>query len=143
MMKPKQIIIINGANLNLLGVREKDIYGSKSWDEYFKTLKEKYPKIELSYFQSNIEGEIVNCLQEKGFSYDGIILNAGGYTHTSVVIADCIKAISTPVVEVHISNILNREAFRSTSLIASACQGSIMGFGLKGYELALLSFLNK
>lgn len=143
MMKPKQIIIINGANLNLLGVREKDIYGSKSWDEYFKTLKEKYPQIELSYFQSNIEGEIVNWLQEKGFSYDGIILNAGGYTHTSVVIADCIKAISTPVVEVHISNILNREVFRSTSLIAPACQGSIMGFGLKGYELALLSFLNE
>jgi 3-dehydroquinate dehydratase II len=143
MNKKKQIIIINGANLNLLGVREKAIYGSQSWEEYFKTLKEKYPHVELSCFQSNIEGEIVNCLQEKGFSYEGIILNAGGYTHTSVVIADCVKALTTPVIEVHISNILKRETFRSTSLLAPACCGTIMGFGMKSYELALLAFLNK
>lgn len=136
-----KIIIINGPNLNLLGKREEEIYGKISFEDYFISLKEKFPKLILEYFQSNIEGEIINKLHEVGFNYDGIILNAAGYTHTSVAIADAVKSIQTPVVEVHISNILSRETFRHNSLIAPNCKGSIFGFGLKGYELAISSFL--
>jgi len=136
-----KIIIINGPNLNLLGKREKEIYGKISFEDYFISLKERFPKLILEYFQSNIEGEIINKLHEVGFLCDGIILNAGGYTHTSVAIADAVKSIQTPVVEVHISNILSRETFRHNSLIAPNCKGSIFGFGLKGYELAISSFL--
>jgi 3-dehydroquinate dehydratase-2 len=136
-----KIIIINGPNLNLLGKREEEIYGKISFEDYFISLKEKFPKLILEYFQSNIEGEIINKLHKVGFNYDGIILNAAGYTHTSVAIADAIKSIQTPVVEVHISNILSRETFRHNSLIAPNCKGSIFGFGLKGYELAISSFL--
>lgn len=136
-----KIIIINGPNLNLLGKREEEIYGNVSFGDYFISLKEKFPKLILEYFQSNIEGEIINKLHEVGFLCDGIILNAAGYTHTSVAIADAVKSIQTPVVEVHISNILSRETFRHNSLIAPNCKGSIFGFGLKGYELAISSFL--
>ena len=136
-----KIIIINGPNLNLLGKREEEIYGKISFEDYFISLKEKFPKLILECFQSNIEGEIINKLHEVGFNYDGIILNAAGYTHTSVAIADAVKSIQTPVVEVHISNILSRETFRHNSLIAPNCKGSIFGFGLKGYELAISSFL--
>ncbi|MBP1645785.1 MAG: 3-dehydroquinate dehydratase [Bacteroidetes bacterium] len=136
-----KIIIINGPNLNLLGKREEEIYGNVSFEDYFCSLKDKFPDVSLEYYQSNIEGEIINKLHQVGFSYDGIILNAGGYTHTSVSIADAIKSIKTPVVEVHISNILSRETFRHESLIAPYCKGSIFGFGLKSYELAVNSFL--
>lgn len=137
-----KITIINGPNLNLLGTREKDIYGSKQFEDYFLDLKNEFKDIELDYFQSNIEGEIIDKLHNIGFSDNGIILNAGGYTHTSVSIADAIKSIETPVIEVHISNILTREPFRHVSLIAPNCNGSIFGFGLKGYKLAIQSFLN-
>ena len=137
-----KITIINGPNLNLLGQREKEIYGEESFEDYFKKLKNKYPNIELDYYQSNIEGELINKLQEKGFTNNGIILNAGGYTHTSVSIADAIKSIKTPVVEVHISNIIDREPYRHISLIAPNCKGSIFGFGLQSYLLAIESFLN-
>lgn len=136
-----KIIIINGPNLNLLGKRETSIYGETSFEEYLDKLKLEFPKFDINYFQSNVEGEIINKIQETGFSYDGIILNAGGYTHTSVSIADAIKSISSPVIEVHISNILSRESFRHTSLIGPNCKGSIMGFGLKSYRLALQSFI--
>lgn len=136
-----KITIINGPNLNLLGIREKEIYGEESFDKYFDRLKKEFSNIELDYYQSNIEGEIINKLQEIGFKNDGIILNAGGYTHTSVSIADTIKSIKAPVVEVHISNILDREPFRHISLIAPNCKGSIFGFGIKGYTLAIKSFL--
>ena len=136
-----KIIIINGPNLNLLGKREEEIYGNISFEDYFISLKEKFPKLILEYFQSNIEGEIINKLHEVGFLFEGIILNAAGYTHTSVAIADAVKSIQTPVVEVHISNILSRETFRHNSLIAPNCKGSIFGFGLQGYELAISSFL--
>jgi 3-dehydroquinate dehydratase-2 len=132
-----KIIIINGPNLNLLGKRETSIYGEKSFDEFFKELKTQYPKIDLEYFQSNIEGEIINKIQETGFTYDGIILNAGGYTHTSVAIADAIAAIKTPVIEVHISNIYAREDYRHVSLTAAKCKGVICGLGLESYRLAL------
>lgn len=137
-----KITIINGPNLNLLGTREKDIYGSIRFEDYFLELKNEFKDIELDYFQSNIEGEIIDKLHKVGFSDNGIILNAGGYTHTSVSIADAIKSIETPVIEVHISNILTREPFRHISLVAPNCKGSIFGFGLKGYKLAILSFLN-
>jgi len=136
-----KLIIINGPNLNLLGIREKDIYGNTSFNDYFIKLKNNFPNINIDYFQSNIEGEIINKLQEVGFSYTGVILNAGAYTHTSLAISDAIKSITTPVVEVHISNIFNREKIRHTSLIAPNCIGSISGFGLKSYELAIKSFL--
>jgi 3-dehydroquinate dehydratase-2 len=137
-----KLIIINGPNLNLLGVREKSIYGDTSFSVYFEELKKKFSSFDLHFYQSNVEGELINKLQEVGFSFDGIIFNAGGYTHTSVAIADCIAAIKTPVIEVHISNIFAREEFRHKSLIAPNCKGSISGFGLKSYELALSSFLN-
>lgn len=136
-----KIIIINGPNLNLLGKREEELYGNISFEDYFQTLKSNFQNVELEYYQSNIEGEIINKLQEVDNSYEGIILNAAGYTHTSVSIADAIKSIKTPVVEVHISNILAREPFRHISLIAPYCKGSIFGFGLKGYMLAINSFL--
>lgn len=136
-----KIQIINGPNLNLLGVREKSIYGECSFETYFEELKSKYSLIELEYFQSNVEGEIINKLHETGFSYDGIILNAGGYTHTSVAISDAIAGIKTPVVEVHISNIYSREEYRHISLTGKNCKGVLTGFGLDGYRLALESFL--
>jgi 3-dehydroquinate dehydratase-2 len=136
-----KLIIINGPNLNLLGVREPSVYGNKSFTDYLEGLKKKFPNAALDYFQSNVEGELINKLHEVGFSYDGIILNAGGYTHTSVAIADAISAIKTPVIEVHISNIYAREEFRHNSLIAGKCKGSISGFGLDSYRLAVESFL--
>jgi 3-dehydroquinate dehydratase-2 len=137
-----KIIIINGPNLNLLGKREPEIYGNEDFENYFEKLKVKCPLVELSYYQSNIEGEIINKLQEVGFDYDGIILNAGAYTHTSIGIGDCIKAITTPVVEVHISNTFSRETFRHQSYISPNANGIIIGFGLKSYELAIQSFVN-
>jgi 3-dehydroquinate dehydratase II len=136
-----KIQIINGPNLNLLGVREKSIYGDSSFETYFEDLRSKYSIIELEYFQSNVEGEIINKLHEVGFSYDGIILNAGAYTHTSVAISDAIAGIKTPVVEVHISNIYAREEYRHVSLTGKNCKGVLTGFGLNGYRLALESFL--
>lgn len=136
-----KICIINGPNLNLLGLREPGVYGSESFENYFIALKTRYPDVELVYFQSNVEGEIINKLHETGFSYDGIILNAGGYTHTSVAIGDAVKAIKTPVVEVHISNIHAREEFRSITMISAGMKGVITGFGLDSYRLAVESFL--
>ena len=136
----KKIIIINGPNLNLLGQRETDIYGNKSFENYLSDLKSKYTDVEIEYFQSNIEGEIIDKLQEVWFSFDGIILNAAAYTHTSVGIADSIAAINTPVIEVHISNIYAREKFRHNSLISRNAKGVICGFGLQSYELALKAF---
>ena len=135
-----KVIIINGPNLNLLGKREPEVYGSESFETYFEMLKNQFNTIELTYYQSNIEGELISKLQEVGFSYDGIILNAGAYTHTSIGIADAIKAITTPVVEVHISNTFSRETFRHQSFISPHAKGVIIGFGLKSYELALQSF---
>lgn len=136
-----KIIIINGPNLNLLGKREPTIYGNASFEEYFESLKKQYTNIELSYFQSNIEGEIIDKLHEVGFDYDGVILNAAAYTHTSVGIGDAIKAVESPVVEVHISNVHAREEFRHHSYISANAAGIIIGFGLKGYQLALESFI--
>lgn len=136
-----KIIIINGPNLNLIGTREKKVYGEISFDEYFLKLKKLLPGTELEYFQSNMEGEIINKLHETGFTYDGIILNAGGYTHTSVAIADAVAAIKTPVIEVHITNIFAREDYRHISYIAPKCKGSITGFGLDSYRLAIESFI--
>ena len=136
-----KISIINGPNLNLLGKREPEIYGSQTFEAYFNSLQEKFPQLELTYYQSNIEGELIDKIQELGFSYDGIIINAGAYTHTSIGIGDAIKAISTPVVEVHISNTFSRESFRHQSYISGNAKGVVLGFGLKSYELALLSFL--
>ena len=140
-MSIMKIIIINGPNLNLLGKREPELYGSQTFEDFFEDLKEKFKNIELSYFQSNIEGELIDKLHEVGFNYDGIILNAAAYTHTSVGIGDAIKGIQTPVVEVHISNIHAREEFRQHSYISPNANGVLFGFGLKGYELALDSFL--
>lgn len=136
-----KIQIINGPNLNLLGLREPSIYGSEGFDNYISQLRELYSIIEIDYYQSNVEGELINKLHEVGFSYDGIIINAGGYTHTSVAIADAISAIRTPVVEVHISNIYAREEFRHVSLTGKNCKGVLTGFGLDGYRLAMESFL--
>ena len=135
-----KLIIINGPNLNLLGKREKDIYGNTSFEDFFKVLTANFPDVELEYYQSNVEGELINKLHEVGFIYDGIILNSGGYTHTSVAIADAVKAIDVPVVEVHISNIFSREEFRHKSIISGVCKGSIIGFGLNSYRLAVESF---
>ena len=132
-----KIQIINGPNLNLLGMREPDIYGNQSFLDYFETLQKEFPEIELHYFQSNVEGEIINQIHESGFDYDGIILNAGGYTHTSVAIRDAIKSVVTPVVEVHISNVHAREEFRHQSMISAVCMGVIAGFGLNSYRLAI------
>lgn len=136
-----KIQIINGPNLNLLGTREPGVYGSKSFEDYFVELKDRYKDIELTYFQSNVEGELINKLHEVGFSFDGVILNGGGYTHTSVAIADAIASIKTPVVEVHVSNIYAREEFRHVSLTGKNCKGVMTGFGLDGYRLAIESLL--
>lgn len=136
-----KICIVNGPNLNLLGKREPEIYGSQTFEDYLEILKSKFPNVELSYYQSNIEGELIGKIQEVGFSYDGIILNAGAYTHTSIGIGDAIKSITTPVVEVHISNTFSRESFRHQSYISGNAKGVILGFGMKSYELAILSFL--
>lgn len=135
-----RLIIINGPNLNLLGKREVDIYGGESFESFFKKLQAGHPGIEISYFQSNVEGELINEIQRVGFSYDGIIFNPGGYTHTSVAIGDAIAAITTPVIEVHISNIFGREDFRKISHVSGKAKGVISGLGLKGYELALTWF---
>lgn len=137
----KKIQIINGVNLNLLGKREPEIYGNVSFEMYLEELKAKFPNVAFSYFQSNIEGELVSKIHEVGFSYDGIILNAGAYTHTSVALHDAIKGVKTPVVEVHISNTFAREAFRHHSFLSPVAKGIIVGFGLKSYDLAVESFL--
>ncbi|MBP3213078.1 MAG: type II 3-dehydroquinate dehydratase [Prevotella sp.] len=139
----KKILIVNGPNLNLLGRREPDVYGSQSFDDFLSELRSRYAgQVELSYYQSNVEGELVNRLQEAGFGeVDGIVLNAGAYTHTSVALGDCIRAIEAPVVEVHISNVHAREAFRHRSLLAAACRGVICGFGLDSYRLAVEGLL--
>ena len=133
----KKILILNGPNLNLRGVREPGIYGSSSFDSYLPVLRERFPDMEIEYFQSNIEGIMIDKMQEVGFSYDGIVLNAGAYTHTSVALHDCIRSLRCPVIEVHISNVHTREEFRHKSLISSACRGVICGFGLDSYRLAL------
>ncbi|EDP96337.1 type II 3-dehydroquinate dehydratase [Kordia algicida OT-1] len=135
------IIIINGPNLNLLGKREPEIYGSATFEDYFKTLQTEFSEATLNYYQSNVEGELINKLHEVGFDYDGIILNAGAYTHTSIGIGDAIKGITTPVVEVHISNTFGREAFRHQSYISPNAKGVILGFGMQSYQLAIQSFL--
>jgi 3-dehydroquinate dehydratase-2 len=136
-----KICIVNGPNLNLLGKREPEVYGSQSFEEYLVQLKSKFSSIEFDYFQSNIEGELIGKIQELGFSYDGIILNAGAYTHTSIGIGDAVKAITTPVIEVHISNTFGRESFRHQSYISGNAKGVILGFGLNSYDLAVQSFL--
>jgi 3-dehydroquinate dehydratase-2 len=136
-----KLLLINGPNLNLLGTRETDVYGTETFESYFEKLKAQFPAIELSYYQSNIEGELISKIQEVGFSHSGIILNAGAYTHTSIGIADAIKAITTPVVEVHISNTFSRETFRHQSFISPHAKGVIIGFGLHSYHLAIQSFL--
>ena len=136
-----KIIIINGPNLNLLGKREPEVYGNMTFEDCFIKLKHKFTSLDLEYYQSNIEGELIDKIQEVGFTYDGIILNAAAYTHTSVGIGDAVKAISTPVIEVHISNTFSREPFRHQSFISPNAKGIIIGFGLKSYELALQSFL--
>lgn len=137
-----KIQIINGPNLNLLGTREPGIYGSSSFDQYLPQLQARYPNIEIAYYQSNIEGELINKMQEIGFSCDGIVLNAGAYTHTSVALHDCIRSLKCPVIEVHISNVHQREAFRHHSFISSACKGVICGFGLDSYRLAVEALLS-
>lgn len=137
-----KIQIINGPNLNLLGVREKSIYGNTDFESYLIELRKRFPAIELDYYQSNVEGEIINKIHEVGFSYDGIVLNAGAYTHTSIAIADAIAAVKTPVVEVHISNVHKREEFRHTSMLAASCRGVIAGFGMDSYRLGIESFIS-
>ncbi|BDD05055.1 type II 3-dehydroquinate dehydratase [Aureibacter tunicatorum] len=138
-----RLIVINGPNLNLLGVREKSIYGDRTFEDFFMELKEEYDNVELFYFQSNHEGSIIDKIHEIGFDYDGIILNAGAYTHTSVAIADALAAVTTPAVEVHISNIHKRESFRHHSYLTPNCIGMITGLGLQGYKLAIEYFINK
>jgi 3-dehydroquinate dehydratase-2 len=138
-----QITIINGPNLNLLGTREPGVYGSQTFEAYYKELQEQFQNVQFTYFQSNVEGELINFLQQQGFTSDGIILNPGGYTHTSVAIGDAIAAITTPVIEVHISNVHAREDFRKISHVSAKCKGTISGLGLKGYALAVTYFLNQ
>ena len=137
-----KLLIINGPNLNLLGVREPDVYGSTGFETYLANLRKQYPQAEIEYFQSNVEGTLVDKIHEVGFSFDGIVLNAGAYTHTSVALLDAIKAVSTPVIEVHISNVHQREAFRHHSMISAGCKGVICGFGLDSYRLAIEAFLH-
>ena len=137
----KKIQIINGPNLNLLGKREPTVYGNSSFEDYLDTLRARYPQCEIAYYQSNVEGEMINKIHEVGFTYDGIVLNAGAYTHTSIALDDAIKAVTTPVVEVHISNVHARESFRHVSMLSAACKGVILGFGLDSYRLAVESFL--
>lgn len=136
-----KIQIVNGPNLNLLGVREPGIYGSESFESYLPKLREQYPDVEIEYYQSNVEGELINKIQEVGFSFDGIVLNAGAYTHTSIALHDCIRTIKCPVVEVHISNVHQREDFRHHSFISAACKGVVCGFGLNSYRLAIEGLL--
>lgn len=136
-----KILIINGPNLNLLGVREKGIYGDSSFESYYQTLKTRYPQVEFDYFQSNHEGALIDEIHRQGFDVDGIVLNAGAYTHTSIAIADAIRAVKSPVVEVHISNVHSRESYRHVSMIAPACKGVIAGFGLDSYRLAVEALL--
>ncbi|WP_299336183.1 type II 3-dehydroquinate dehydratase [uncultured Psychroserpens sp.] len=138
----KKLIIINGPNINLLGKRETNIYGNQSFEDFFDAMVNKYPNITLEQYQSNIEGELIDKIQDVGYSYDGIILNAAAYTHSSIGIGDVVKAVETPVIEVHISNTFSREAFRHQSYISPNAQGVILGFGLKSYELAIQSFLD-
>ncbi len=135
-----KVLIINGPNLNLLGKREPEVYGTLTFEAYFETLKNKFPEFELEYFQSNVEGLLIDKIHEVGFSYDGIVINAGAYTHTSIAIADAIRAIKTPVIEVHISNVYSREEFRHHSYLSAACKACVVGFGLDSYRLALESF---
>lgn len=137
----KKIQIINGPNLNLLGVREPGIYGSSSFEAFLPTLRKRYPDVEIDCYQSNIEGELINKMQETGFSYDGIVLNAGAYTHTSIALLDCIRSLRCPVVEVHISNVHKREEYRHHSMISAGCLGVICGFGLESYDLAIRGLL--
>ena len=137
----KKIQIINGPNLNLLGKREPTVYGNSSFEDYLDTLRARYPQCEIAYYQSNVEGEMINKIHEVGFTYDGIVLNAGAYTHTSIALHDAIKAVTTPVVEVHISNVHARESFRHVSMLSAACKGVILGFGLDSYRLSVESFL--
>ncbi len=137
MFSMKRILIVNGPNLNLLGVREPGIYGKCKFEDYLPELKRAFPEVELSYYQSNIEGELIDKMQEVGFTADGIVLNAGAYTHTSIALLDCIRAIECPVVEVHISNVHQREEFRHHSMISTGCRGVVCGFGLKSYKLAI------
>ena len=137
-----KITIINGPNLNLLGTREPSVYGNQTFEDYYSFLKEKYSDITFQYYQSNVEGELINYLQREGFSSDGIIINPGGYTHTSVAIGDAVAAITTPVIEVHISNVHAREEFRKLSHLSAKCRGTISGLGLKGYELAVHFFIS-
>lgn len=136
-----KIAIINGPNLNLLGTREPDVYGNQTFEEYFVELQQKFPEVSFSYFQSNVEGELINKLQEVGFTFDGIIINPGGYTHTSVAIGDTVAAITTPVIEVHISNIFARDEFRKISHVSAKCRGTVTGLGLLGYALAINAFI--
>jgi len=138
-----RIQIINGPNINLLGKREPSIYGNMTFDDYLIDLRRQYPQIEFEYYQSNVEGELINKIQEVGFEVDGIVLNAGAYTHTSIALQDAIRAVSSPVIEVHISNVHAREAFRHVSMIAAACKGVICGFGLNSYRLAVESFIKR
>jgi 3-dehydroquinate dehydratase-2 len=138
-----KIQIINGPNLNLLGKREPGIYGNSSFDEYLQKLQAKYPDLQIDYYQSNVEGELIDKLQETGFSYDGIVLNAGAYTHTSIALQDAIRSITAPVIEVHISNVHKREEFRHTSMISCACLGVICGFGMDSYRLAVEAFIGR
>lgn len=138
-----KIIIINGPNLNLLGTREPDIYGHTTMEDYIQSLRKQHPRVDIDYYQSNHEGSLIDKLQEVGFSYDGIVLNAGAYTHTSVALLDCIRSLKTPVVEVHISNVHAREEFRNHSMISPACLGVIAGFGMDSYRLAVEALLNR
>lgn len=137
-----KILVLNGPNLNMLGVREPGIYGSESFDSYLPKLREQFPDTEIEYYQSNIEGEMINKMQQVGFTYDGIVLNAGAYTHTSVALHDCIRSLRCPVIEVHISNVHTREEFRHHSMISAACKGVICGFGLDSYRLAVSALIN-
>ncbi|HEY9542298.1 type II 3-dehydroquinate dehydratase [Prevotella sp.] len=138
-----KIQIINGPNLNLLGLREPGIYGSESFESYLPGLRAKFPDVEISYYQSNVEGELINKLQEVGFTFDGVVLNAGAYTHTSIALHDCVRALRCPVVEVHISNVHERESFRHHSYLSAVCKGVICGFGLQGYDLAIEGLTRK
>lgn len=138
-----KIQIINGPNLNLLGLREPGIYGSESFESYLPALRAKFPDVEISYYQSNVEGELINKLQEVGFTFDGVVLNAGAYTHTSIALHDCVRALRCPVVEVHISNVHGRESFRHHSYLSAVCKGVICGFGLQGYDLAIEGLTRK
>lgn len=138
-----KVQIINGPNINLLGKREPSVYGSRSFEDYLKELKERYPQVEFEYYQSNVEGEMINKIHEVGFDYDGIVLNAGAYTHTSIALQDAIRAVTSPVIEVHISNVHRREEFRHKSMISCACVGVICGFGLDSYRLAVEALLEK